>query len=750
MLSAIVTTAVMYLLIVWAYAALHKTPVFQAAVSPSASKKEKRDAYLRLHLQAAGVAIAAGLLVYLTGNVENPTWVLALPCYGFAVAGFVGLFLWGRYADELREVIPFTLLALMMVPTTGGAAATLGSLINVPVVGPIIMISNGLAGTAFLGYMLSTALFSSAKKSGKSSHKVLGIIVMAIFIISLIAQLVFGVAIGSFVNSVRADDMDMDGLTTSMSAQGTTGSTDNTGNWFSQFIAAIFGGNKANQPEQPTEATSSEPEQSAEDQPADQNQPAEEQPDTSEVLSTWNGMGTPIAEDLKAKWAFRHDAVIADNYDASGVKLTGDALEKAKKNDYDFGYSVLDEAIAMGLTSGRFKTEDLAGKTEDQLYRMVGVVDVLELFVDAINYDPALGAADMGWHAALMHTNEFLGDFYSQWKEKPDAYMRAINSAKDGWVKDRDAYWAEVRHFINVIQAADKISIEYRTDITDHMYQFGAKTLEENKTIIPGVSVMESADHKGYFLTFTYNVMETRVVKVSYDISRGFVPANVAEVVHVTPAKNPNKPSSGGGSSAGGGSTGTGAGGAANNDGKAAGGAANSDGKAAGGAANPDTTKRQDDPLTATWSPKTLDRGYQEYHVSDGPDEYTGSTVGAQNSTKEVNLTGSTFMDSYEEYKEYAKENLVEPNNGGTRTAKDPNTPTYTPSKEMPADNNADKGNGGAPIDNLTPGSPGITYTVPADGGVNTGTTDGNKPAGTTVRVTNEPRGTDWGGLPDA
>ena len=730
MLSAIVTTAVMYLLIVWAYAALHKTPVFQAAVSPSASKKEKRDAYRRLHLQAAGVAIAAGLLVYLTGNVENPTWVLALPCYGFAVAGFVGLFLWGRYADELREVIPFTLLALMMVPTTGGAAATLGSLINVPVIGPIVMISNGLAGTAFLGYMFSTALFSSAKKSGKPSHRVLGIIVMAIFIISMIAQLIFGVTIGSFVNSVRAGDVSTAGLTTSMSSTQDTDNTGNTENWFSQFIAAIFGGNKANQPEQPTEATSSEPEQSAETSNAESaEQPSDVHMDEIGLTASRDdGYGQEIQPEWT--WNFRHMAVMQD---------------ETKDNDFDFGLDPLEVILKRKLNNNELSFSDLANKSERQLFALVTVGELLSEMVDEMAADPALGAAVMAWWDVNMGTRH-TGEFFRKYEEEPDQWAKVINSAKAEWCADKDGYYKALSAFVAALEHAEVKLTYAASGLDDQMYMYGFTT-----DLVPDVVVLESANLSGWLLTVTNNI-KGHAVTFSYRVSCGFQPTNVGKVMNVTPAKNPNKPSSGGGSSAGGGSTGTGAGGAANNDGKGAGGAANSDGKAAGGAANPDTTKRQDDPLTATWSPKSFDRGYQENHISDGPDSYTGSTVGAQNSTKEVDLTGSTFMETYQEYKDYVQENLDSPNNGGTRTAKDPNTPNYTPNKEMPVDNNADKGNGpnSAPIDNPTPVSPGITYTVPSDGGVNTGTTDGNKPAGTTVRVTNEPRGTDWGGLPDA
>ncbi|MBR3386281.1 hypothetical protein IKG68_01820 [Candidatus Saccharibacteria bacterium] len=733
MLSAIITTAVMYCLIAWAYAALHKTPVFRAAVSPSASKKEKRDAYLRLHLQAAGVAIAAGLLVYLTGNVENPTWALALPCYGFAAAGFVGLFLWGRYADERREVIPFIFLTLAMEFAAGGAAATLGSLISVPVIGPVVMTSHLLAGTAFLGYMLSTALFSSAKKSGKSSHKVLGIIVIALCAIALIAQLIFGVAIGSFVNSVRAGDVDMAGLTTSMSAQGTTGNTGNTENWFSQFVAAIFGGNKANQPE----VADAEPAEAANTETSD-TEPAEPSDVYMDEIGLTASRDDGYGQEIQPEWTwnFRHIAVMQD---------------ETKDNDFDFGLDPLEVILKRKLNNNELSFSDLANKSERQLFALVTVGELLSEMVDEMAADPALGAAVMAWWDVNMGTRH-TGEFFRKYEEEPDQWAKIINSAKAEWCANKDAYYKSLSAFVSALEHADVKLTYAASGLDDQMYQYGFTT-----DLVPDVVVLESADLSGWLLTVTNNI-KGRAVTFSYRVTCGFQPTNVGEVMNVTPAKNPNKPSTpskpsggGGGSSAGGGSTGTGAGGAANTDGKGAGGAAATDpGKAAGGAANPDTTKRQDNPLTSTWSPKTLDRGYQEYHISDGPDEFTGSGVGGQYSTKEVDLTGSTFMDTYEEYKEYVKENLVEPNNGGTRTAKDPNTPTYTPAKEMPIDSNADKGNGGAPINTPTPVSPGATYTVPSDGGVNTGTTDGNKPAGTTVRVTDEPRGTDWGGLPDA
>ena len=359
------------------------------------------------------------------------------------------------------------------------------------------------------------------------------------------------------------------------------------------------------------------------------------------------------------EWNWVHDGVLANDN---------------TEDDYDFGLDPLGEVLAKRVANGELSVDDLANKSEKQLYKLlVGEAeDVVDIIENDAQGDPSLTAAMAAWYDVNMHTR-LIGDFMVNYKGHEEDWMRMNNYASEFWDEHPAVFDDAVANFIDHLRHADEVVVEYQTGLTDQMYMDGLTAGTR-----PDVIVLESANNEGYFITFKYNV-KSETINVSYRMNCRWQPTNVAKKLGVTPGKNPNKRTSTVGGSGGGGKGGSG-----------------------GGKKNQFSNPK--DPTKGT---KVLPND------TNGPGPDTNNGVGAQYSRVDQ-PTNSNHM-TQEQYWQ-KMEDLTEINET-QREGGDSNTPsTAPPSTDTRIDNNADTGgnNGGnGGIDKPTPTSNDAT---PVDG----------------------------------
>lgn len=197
-------------------------------------------------------------------------------------------------------------------------------------------------------------------------------------------------------------------------------------------------------------------------------------------------------------------------------------------DDFNFGPNPISE-VAMNtgmleqIESGNFDIAKIDPTGFDQNLR------------DRMRVDPALGAADMAWFDSLLGTR-YLGVFYDECDEQWDA---AMNKAKEQWIGDAADYNDTITAFFEYLDKADKV--EVRKDdkqLSDQMYMNPA-----TKDDVPDIIVLETDEHGGWYLVYTFTIKETKKVEVMYRIACGYQPTDVAEVMNITPT---NKTSGGG------------------------------------------------------------------------------------------------------------------------------------------------------------------------------------------------------------
>lgn len=404
-------------------------------------------------------------------------------------------------------------------------------------------------------------------------------------------------------------------------------------------------------------------------------------------------------------------------------------LDEDAKNDYNFGANPLEELAMARVKSGVLTLKDIAGKTEDELIRMVSVEELVEEFWRRMSYDPALGATSSAWTDVKLGTR-YLGEFYEVCEQK---WATTMNSAKESWMSDRDAYnrmLAAMRTFYSTAKSVGIVHV--KGGLTDQMYM-NAYTVDH----IPDIIVMESADQEGYFLRFTFEI-KGKEVNVDFRVECGFQPTNVAKLMNIPAQTNPNKPTptptpppTTDPGKPSGGDPGKPSGGDPD-PGKPAGG---DPGKPSGGDPDPGW-----DPPGPGPSPKPDPKDPREGasvggNENPGPGGSTNNGVGAMYSSEE-NSNNSAF-DTYEEYQQEMQE-LAEAN-ANQAVGGDPNTPSYTPPGSnngggtTTVDSNADSGTGNGGIDAGTP-----THNTNVDSNV-----------GGSTSTSDDPVGTEWGGPPD-
>ncbi len=359
------------------------------------------------------------------------------------------------------------------------------------------------------------------------------------------------------------------------------------------------------------------------------------------------------------------------------------------KNDYNFGPNPLEKLATDKVASGELLLKDIANKTEDELIGLASVEDVENDFRGRIAKDPVLGAGDMAYFDSLTKTR-YLGTFYDECKGE---WASTINLAKDRWMKDKAAYENTLAAWFAFLDTADKVELVKVTGGLDDQMYMNPYTVD----LVPDIIVMETTDHDGYFLRYTFNI-KGEEIKVAYRVNCGYQPTNVSKVMNIKAQKNPNKPEepkpkkqetpSGGGKSI-----------TPNNTAPVV---------APAPMLTPDVnpapnptpgpTPGPDPDITNPKDPtKGPDAGDNN---SSGPGSDTNSGVGARYSQIQDD-TGSTFIEIYNDLKEEVNE-LVDINDGSaSRPAGDSNTPTEKSSKsDTVVDSNAEKGtgNGGADV----------------------------------------------------
>ena len=149
-------------------------------------------------------------------------------------------------------------------------------------------------------------------------------------------------------------------------------------------------------------------------------------------------------------------------------------------------------------------------------------------FRGRIGKDPALAAGDMAWLDAIVGTR-YLGEFYESCKGD---WAKTINTTKVEFINNQGLYYKTLDAFFAFLDTGE-VSIKKGSDLDDQMYM-NPYTVDG----VPDVIVMETTDHEGLFLVYTFTIKEQKF-EVAYRIECGYQPTNVEEVMGITPQEAP-------------------------------------------------------------------------------------------------------------------------------------------------------------------------------------------------------------------
>ena len=316
--------------------------------------------------------------------------------------------------------------------------------------------------------------------------------------------------------------------------------------------------------------------------------------------------------------------------------------------------------------------------------------------------DPALAAADMAWHDAIVGTR-YLGTFYEDCKGN---WATTINAAKDRFMRDKALYYQILDSYFAFLDTADSVELRYvDAGLEDQMYMNGYTT-----NGVPDVIVMKTDNHDGWFLVYTF-VIKGQKFEVAYRIDCGYQPTNVEKVMGITPQNPPtpqptppptNPP------------------------------APPPTDPPAPPPTDPPAPPPTDPPAPPpTDPPKDPTQGTDVGGNDDpgpGPDTNTG--VGGQHSSEDQ-PTNSDHM-THDEYVETIQE--LHDINQDQHVGGEPNTPTVQTPPDTHVDNNGDNGTGNGGIDVPTP----VSEPVHVE-----------SPSGEVTQISPDNPGEAWGGPPD-
>ena len=304
--------------------------------------------------------------------------------------------------------------------------------------------------------------------------------------------------------------------------------------------------------------------------------------------------------------------------------------------------------------------------------------------------DPALAAADMAWHDAIVGTR-YLGTFYEECKGN---WASTINSAKVKFMNDRALFNQTLDAYFAFLDTADSVELRYvDSGLDDQMYMNGY-TVDG----VPDVIVMKTLDHDGWFLVYTF-VIKGQKFEVMYRIDCGYQPTNVEEVMDIPPVNPPTPPTP------------------------------------TPPPTDPPTPPSP--PPTDPPSPPPTDPPKDPTQGTDvgqndnpGPGPNTNTGVGGQHSSEDQ-PTNSDHM-THDEYQDHMQD--LQDINDHQQVGGDPNTPSTQTPPDTHVDSNADTGTGNGGIDTPTP----VQEPVHVE-----------SPSGEVTQISPDNPGEAWGGPPD-
>lgn len=304
--------------------------------------------------------------------------------------------------------------------------------------------------------------------------------------------------------------------------------------------------------------------------------------------------------------------------------------------------------------------------------------------------DVALTAGDVAWIDAIVGTR-YLGEFYESCKGD---WAKTINVTKEAWLADQGAFYQTLNSVFAFMDKAS-VTLDYQTSGLDDQMYMNSMTADG----VPDVIVMTTTDHTGYFLTYHF-LIKDQEFQVAYRIDCGFQPTNVQRVMGIVPDNTPRdtRPTTVGTSNPSSDSK-------PSNDSKPSGDSQPSQPETQ--PSQPETqpeTQPQTEPSKPKKDPSEGTKINVEPNDDSGPGPDTNNGVGATTSTAEQ-PTNSNNMTTVQEYNQEVTE--IKEVNQTQKTGNDDSIPSApAPAPQTTVDNNADTGNGGAPIDSSTDTTP--------------------------------------------
>ena len=317
--------------------------------------------------------------------------------------------------------------------------------------------------------------------------------------------------------------------------------------------------------------------------------------------------------------------------------------------------------------------------------------------------DPALAAADMAWHDAIVGTR-YLGTFYEECKGN---WATTINTAKVKFMGDQALFNQTLDSYFAFLDTADSVELRYvDSGLEDQMYMNGY-TVDG----VPDVIVMKTTDHDGWFLVYTF-VIKGQKFEVAYRIDCGYQPTNVEEVMDIPPVNPPTPP-------------------------QPTPPPTDPPSPPPTDPPSPPPTDPPSPPPTDPPSPPPTDPPKDPTQGTDvggnddpGPGTPTSTGPGGQTSTEDQ-PTNSDHM-THEEYVETIQE--LEDINEHQQTGDQPSTPTTTTPPSTHVDDQGDTGSGHGGANDPTPVQPPVHV---------------ESPTGEQTQLSPEQPGEAWGGPPD-
>ena len=142
---------------------------------------------------------------------------------------------------------------------------------------------------------------------------------------------------------------------------------------------------------------------------------------------------------------------------------------------------------------------------------------------DRLEDDPALAAAIMATIDAKKIGTPFLGEFYESCE---GVWEKTMNSAKDCWLSDREAYLEKRDKLLERLDTAE-VEIRDCQSVSDQMYM-----CSDEESEVPYVRDVKTDDHSGHEIVFSWQIKEN-TFEIALRLECGFQPTDVAEIMGI-------------------------------------------------------------------------------------------------------------------------------------------------------------------------------------------------------------------------